>query len=503
MSVLDKALRAGDAASLGMNHLNTLVHGLSGSGKTTLGARSSELPLVLLTESNGATSIMEANPEARIFPVETIQDLDAAFDDVSSRVDRGEKLPWGSIVLDSVTEMQRLIADDLKAKAAKIPNAKDPAVQKDGSLTQNGWGILVDRTMTYLRRFRDLPIDVVALFLTKELGEGINRYYRPQVFGKALPGDLAGLFNLVLFSFKDRSNALGIQGWEEGRMQYVLGTDLPSETHLTKGHASLATYEAAGSPEDPWAFLKMKERVRASTMRVVSLPKAPVPAARPAAPAPTAPAAPEFIGIAAGAVLSDLFEQAGLDVGAVLSHFEVENLSDLTMDQGRQVRDRLDLRIEEKKALAEGSKVVDPIVAERLEALVKQTGTKLDAILQQAGVETFAELTEEQANRIITSLEALVEKAKAEAPPAAAPEAPVTQEPAAPAAGTAPSVQTVGKEGAGVIRAALRKIPNEVLSADVLKAKFGVAKLDDIPMAAYGATIKKLTRLATESEPAT
>jgi hypothetical protein len=65
------------------------------------------------------------------------------------------------------------------------------------------------------------------------------------VSGKKLPGDLAGLFNAVFFTFTSTKNRLDKPGYSAGDMQFCILTRGDSGEYLTKGHAALKSLEDA------------------------------------------------------------------------------------------------------------------------------------------------------------------------------------------------------------------------------------------------------------------
>jgi len=255
MSILDRVLRAGDGET--RVNVNVLVHGQSGTGKTYFGARSGKRPLIALTEPQARLTIRESNPDADIVPIETWEDLQDLFRSLNKMATDGT-LKWDCLVLDSLTECQKRLKDEMvsDSKKVKADNKAEPTVQADGQLTIKGWGVLIDKSFALVRAMRDLPMDLVCIALTDEASEGERRYYRPSVSGKRLPGDLAGLFNAVVFSFTTNKNVLERADWQEGDQQHVLLTRGSSDRYMVKGHRSLAVYE------DPDKAREMLERMR-------------------------------------------------------------------------------------------------------------------------------------------------------------------------------------------------------------------------------------------------
>jgi len=257
MGILDRAFVASKATRQ-QAHVNVLLYGNSGTGKTTFGSRCGKRPFIVLSEQQAVLPIREANPEATILVVETWEALQELYRAINEAITKGA-WPYDVIVLDSLTEMQRKLKDEIVAKGLKATAAggkNEPTVQADGTLSMKGWGVLIDKTFNLVRAFRDLSSDFVCVALCNESTEDDKRYFRPMVNGQALPGNLAGLFNVVLYSFVTKSNPLEVEGFVEGAQQFVVLTNGASDRYLIKGHRSLKPYENPERASDMLARLR-------------------------------------------------------------------------------------------------------------------------------------------------------------------------------------------------------------------------------------------------------
>ena len=213
----------------GDQKIKALIYAQSGGGKTTFCARCPK-PLILLTELQGVPSILAANPEAEYVIVKTADDMRNALKEIRELHAQG-KAPWETICLDGITESQIILKDELMARS----------MGKE-KLTLEDWGILIDKTISICRSYRDLPFHVVVTALaTEEVTKEEGRIVRPSVYGKRLPNEIAGFFNVVSCLFKKTD--------DDG---FVVHKALISgvDRFLTKGHPGLDGIEV---PElDVW-----------------------------------------------------------------------------------------------------------------------------------------------------------------------------------------------------------------------------------------------------------
>lgn len=160
-----------------------LLYGDSGAGKTWLSSTCKNVA-VLLTEDNGLQSIRHANPDAQVFLVHNVNE----FREFMMMALKGELKAMGieTIVFDGLTEIQRLMKDEILAK-------------KGGVMAIQDWGDLTERMRKLMRMLRTLDYNVIATALmSAELEEatGIRRI-APAFEGKKLGNEVAQYFNLV------------------------------------------------------------------------------------------------------------------------------------------------------------------------------------------------------------------------------------------------------------------------------------------------------------------
>ena len=164
-------------------HLKLLIYGESGAGKTYFSVGTKN-PLVLLTEMNGQASILAANPNADIIHVSDANMLAQLLRDLCESPDMFSA--YDMIVIDSLTEMQRLVKDRITGGSAR-------------QLKLQEWGKLAGDTLGMIRRIRSIPFNVccLALLETQVAEETGERHLKPMFEGRKTSSEIAQYFNAV------------------------------------------------------------------------------------------------------------------------------------------------------------------------------------------------------------------------------------------------------------------------------------------------------------------
>ena len=102
--------------------IKALIYGDSGAGKSFLAA-SAPRPLVLLTEPNGQASIMHSNPDADLIHISSAKMLGDILKSLTENPKQWAK--YDSLIIDSLTEVQRLCKDDLTNKGRSPMKLQD------------------------------------------------------------------------------------------------------------------------------------------------------------------------------------------------------------------------------------------------------------------------------------------------------------------------------------------------------------------------------------------
>jgi hypothetical protein len=222
--------------------LKVAVTGHSGAGKTDWAARSPR-PLVLLTESQAMPSILVANPDAMVVPIESWADFREAFTAV--KLGRPVQLQVGdelqpalevtlagttvvvqTLVVDSFTDLQRFAyAHKLGVDAGRMDRLDlDTA---SNALRIDEHGLLVSAAEEVWRQQRSLQCNTVFLFLARDVQDDTGvKQTLPMLTGKSLPYSMGQFFNA--------SGLAQVRRSDNGTMQHVIRWSSSTAAALTK-----------------------------------------------------------------------------------------------------------------------------------------------------------------------------------------------------------------------------------------------------------------------------
>lgn len=190
MGILDRVTKASEADA---DYLKCLVWGPTGTGKSTLCGTAPKPVLYLYTEKQGLISFKRMCPDGDVLEIDSVDTLRAVLTDLRRGTD------YATVCLDSFTEMQVLIVNEVLAMKDRVPGEPVKASTQD-------FMFIHDRSKALVRAFRDLPMHVVVTCLSETVvvgeDENARTVTRMMLTGRKLPAQLAGFFNLVGFSHK-------------------------------------------------------------------------------------------------------------------------------------------------------------------------------------------------------------------------------------------------------------------------------------------------------------
>lgn len=179
----------------GSQYLNMLIYGHSGVGKTRLAASAAaveELSPVLFIDIEGGTmSIRDVYPDVDRVRVKSMMDMQNTYQAI-----RDGKLEYKTIVLDSLTEIQKFSMLQIMKELLQEEPERDPEVP---GLRE--WGKNAEQTRRLIRAFRDLPVNTIFTALAAEERDKYNKsHLKPSLNGK-LSSEAQGFLDIVVYMY--------------------------------------------------------------------------------------------------------------------------------------------------------------------------------------------------------------------------------------------------------------------------------------------------------------
>jgi hypothetical protein len=176
--------------------LNILLYGDSGTGKTTLAGSADAVPSmrpVLFVDIEGGTeSLRHTYPEVETVRVTTWKEMQDVYNVLHSG-----KHDYKTVVLDSLTEIQKFNMYQIMTDLVKIKDGVDPDIPG-----MREWGKNIEQIRRFVRGFRDLPMNTIFTALTrveKDARTGVTTEM-PMLSGK-LAAEVAAFLDIVVYYY--------------------------------------------------------------------------------------------------------------------------------------------------------------------------------------------------------------------------------------------------------------------------------------------------------------
>jgi hypothetical protein len=175
--------------------LNILLYGDPGAGKTVLAGSASEIEAmspVLVGDCEGGTySLRSFYPEVDVVRLTTTADVVEFYNTL-----RLGEHGYRTVILDSLTEIQKMVMSDIMKMVIEQDADRDPDVP---SIRE--WGKSGEQMRRIIRRFRDLPMHTIFTALLDEDKDPKGRVKRYPMLPGKLKKEAAGFMDIVLFVY--------------------------------------------------------------------------------------------------------------------------------------------------------------------------------------------------------------------------------------------------------------------------------------------------------------
>lgn len=199
--------------------INMMVYGDPGVGKTVFAGSASSVealsPVLYIDVEGGTLSLRERYPNVDVVRITNFDQLGELFGEL-----RSGRTPYKTVVLDSITEIQKFGMYAVMKRAIEKDGDRDPDLPGIGE-----WGKNTEQMRRLIRAFRDLPMNTIFIALAAtDVDKRSNKLFKPSLSAK-LSNEVAGFLDIVVFMYKK-----GDDNGDQHRLLLTLGTD----THIAK-----------------------------------------------------------------------------------------------------------------------------------------------------------------------------------------------------------------------------------------------------------------------------
>jgi hypothetical protein len=176
--------------------INLLIYGHSGAGKTRLAASACEVeamsPVLVVDVEGGTFSIRDLYPQVDVVRVKSFADMQEIYEAIHDK-----KVPYKTVVLDSLTEMQKFSMSMIMRDLIRKEPDRDPDIP-----SVREWGKNIEQIRRVVRAFRDLEINTIFTALVSEERNTRSGLVdkKPYLSGK-LAHEVAGFLDIVVYYY--------------------------------------------------------------------------------------------------------------------------------------------------------------------------------------------------------------------------------------------------------------------------------------------------------------
>ncbi len=193
-----------------------MFHGESGVGKTHLLGTAQDhkatSPLLVI-DIDGGIKTLRHRKDIDVIQVRSVSQLIGVYRDLYNAIPSdGKKFPYGTVGIDTFSELQQLDLVEVMTEFAKVNDKIDPDVPD-----QRGYGKSGTHMRKLARAFRDLPCNVIFNCHSQtERDNNMRMLYQPKLVGK-LRIDIPGFLDIVGYY---RAESDGADGTVNRYMQF-------------------------------------------------------------------------------------------------------------------------------------------------------------------------------------------------------------------------------------------------------------------------------------------
>lgn len=182
--------------------LNMMLHGESGVGKTYFVGTAQDHKLtspLLVIDIDGGVSTLRHRKDVDVLQVRKFNDLVSIYRDLYNAIPSdGKKFPYGTIAIDTFSELQSVDLAEIMAFRARMNDKLDRDIPD-----QQGYGKSLSHMRDVIRMFRDLPCNTIFTCHTlPERDNNMRLVYHPKLTGQ-MRLIAPGFLDIVAFYFAE------------------------------------------------------------------------------------------------------------------------------------------------------------------------------------------------------------------------------------------------------------------------------------------------------------
>lgn len=203
--------------------MNVLIYGEPGTGKTHLLGTAQEekqtSPLLVIDVDGGITTLRHLSG-IDVIQVRSYDQLRQVYQDLFDAVTTDGKLPYGTIGIDTLSELQKLDIGTIAREFAEGNARLDPDVPDMRAYYKSG-----EHIRKIVRAFRDLPCNVFFMCHSNSDRDNLNRLtYFPHLPGK-LRHDIPGFLDIVGYLRAEQEDGETVRYLQTEKTQTVIAKD--------------------------------------------------------------------------------------------------------------------------------------------------------------------------------------------------------------------------------------------------------------------------------------